>query len=76
MRTLLIHDADEPPRELRDIVRAGSTELVERSSTVDAARGAADRVVVWRDNALTVDNRQLRWPDDRDEITMLFDTGG
>ena len=76
MRTLLIHDADEPPREVRDIVRGGSTQVDEVTHADASARRKADRVVVWKDNAVIVDDRQLRWPDDRDELVMLFETGG
>jgi hypothetical protein len=76
MKTLLIRGADEPPSELRAIVRAGSTEMVETRKADDPRGRNADRVVVWNSNAVTVDDRRLQWPDDRDEIRMLLDTGG
>jgi hypothetical protein len=75
MRTLLIHD-DAPPHELRELVRAGSTEVREARRPDPAALRDVDRVVIWRDNAVTVDDRRLRWPEDRDELVMLFETGG
>jgi hypothetical protein len=52
MRTLLIHGDSDPPAELRDIVRAGSTAVDEVStrelSTFVSRQGfGVDRIVVW-----------------------------
>jgi hypothetical protein len=76
MKTLLIRGNDEPPSELRDIIEAGSTEVDERTEMSPAARHAADRVVVWNGKQLVLDDRRLRWPEDRDELRLLFQTGG
>ena len=76
MKTLLIRGNDEPPRELRDIIEAGSTQVDERTEMSPAARDAADRVVIWNGRQLAFDDRRLRWPEDRDELVLLFQTGG
>ena len=52
MKTLLIHGDSDPPAELRDIVRAGSTAVDEVStkelSTFVSRQGfGVDRIVVW-----------------------------
>jgi hypothetical protein len=75
MKTLLIHGPDAPPPGLRRIVEDGSTE-VEAGRRDEASARAADRVVEWTGRELVVDGRRLRWPDDEDEIRMLFQTGG
>jgi hypothetical protein len=76
VKTLFVRGDADPPHELREIVHAGSTE-------VDEVRGAdapptrdADRVVVWNGTTVTVDDRRLRWPDDEDELRLLFQTSG
>jgi hypothetical protein len=76
MKTLLIRGNDEPPDELRAIIEAGSTELEERTEMSPAARDGADRVVVWNGRQLMLDDRRLRWPEDRDELRLLFQTAG
>ena len=76
VKTLLIRGAHHPPRELREIVEAGSTELVEVARAEHANRGTADRVVEWNGRELIVEDRRLRWPDDEDELRLLFQTGG
>jgi hypothetical protein len=76
MKTLLIHGTHEPPGELRDIVARGSTEVAELSCGDVSRAGDADRIVEWTGRDVVVDDRRLRWPDDRDEIRMLFQTGG
>ena len=76
MKTLLIRGAHEPPQELRDIVNGGSTEVAE-VARADEARGQnADRVVEWNGRELVFEDRRLRWPEDEDELRMLFETGG
>jgi hypothetical protein len=76
MKTLLIRGAHEPPQELRDIVNGGSTEVAEVARP-DEARGLnADRVVEWNGRELVFEDRRLRWPEDEDELRMLFETGG
>ena len=67
MKTLLVNADGTPPDEFREIVRGGSTEIAEQQ---------ADRVVVWEAGRVTVDGRQLRWPDDADELKLLFETAG
>ena len=76
MKTLLIRGNDEPPRELREIVAAGSTEVSERPRADEAERRDADRVIVWSRGEIVIDDRRLRWPEDRDEVRMLLQTGG
>jgi hypothetical protein len=76
VKTLLIRDTEEPPRELRDIVRAGSTEMAEIRRGDVPPTIAADRVVVWDGRYVTVDDRRMCWPDDEDELKVLFQTGG
>jgi hypothetical protein len=76
MKTLLIRDGNEPPGELRDLVQAGSTEYdeINRADVPPSIR--ADRVVVWNGREVTLDDRRLRWPEDEDELRVLFQTGG
>jgi hypothetical protein len=76
MKTLLIRGNEEPPRELREIIEAGSTEVEERTEMSQAARQAADRVVIWNGKQVVLDDRRLQWPEDRDELRMLFQSGG
>ena len=75
MKTLLIRGSHEPPEELREIVRGGSTEVAEVATAEDAPRDV-DRVVKWDGRDVTLEDRRLRWPDDKDELRMLFETGG
>jgi hypothetical protein len=75
MKTLLVRGETEPPAALRDLVRAGSTEVKEVRSDA-GARPYADRVVVWTGSTVVVDDRRLRWPDDLDELRLLFQTSG
>jgi hypothetical protein len=76
MKTLLIHGSDGPPPRLRRIVEDGSTEVAEAARREAASGDAVDRVVEWTGRELVVDDRRLRWPEDEDEIRMLFQTGG
>ena len=76
MKTLLIRSGGPPPRALRDIVSGGSTELTEVTSADAGRRVAADRVVEWNGRELLFEDRRLRWPEDEDELRMLFETGG
>jgi hypothetical protein len=76
MKILLIRGASAPPPELRRIVEGGSTELAEVGRAEAAHRHDADRIVEWTGRELVVDSRRLRWPEDEDELRMLFQTGG
>jgi hypothetical protein len=76
VKTLLIRDTEEPPRELREIVRAGSTEMDEMRRADVPPVVAADRVVVWDGRHVIVDDRRMRWPEDEDELRVLFQTAG
>jgi hypothetical protein len=76
MKTLLIRGTHEPPGELRDIVVRGSTEVAEVARADDAPARDVDRVVEWTGRELVVDDRRLRWPEDEDELRLLFQTGG
>ena len=76
MRTVLIRGGDEPPAELRHIVETGSTEVLEVSGDDRRATQDADRVVIWNGHDVIVEDRRLRWPEDEDELRMLFQTGG
>ena len=117
MKTLLIHGDSDPPPELREIVRAGSTAVDEISmkelTTFVSRQGfGVDRIVVWaaptdqqvRTLASTYaatessadrgrlvyvtpadcqgapsgvgGDRCLSWPEDKDEVRMLFMTAG
>jgi hypothetical protein len=76
MRTLLIRGTHEPPADLRELVEGGSTEVIEVAQADDAVRRDADRIVEWDGRELLFENRRLRWPEDEDELRMLFQTGG
>ncbi len=76
MKTLLIRDGVEPPRELSDLVRAGSTEMAEMDRRDMPPVIAADRLVVWDGRHVTVGDRTMCWPEDEDELRLLFQTGG
>lgn len=76
MRTLLIRGTHEPPTDLRELVEGGSTEVIEVAHADDAVRLHADRIVEWDGRELLFENRRLRWPEDEDELRMLFQTGG
>jgi hypothetical protein len=86
MKTLLIRgDAPVPP-EVREIVRAGSTEMKEirADEERDVTTLEADRVVLWDGSRLEVldgdpsagERAMLRWPEDEDKLRMFFQTGG
>ena len=60
---------------MREIIEGGSTEVTEVNEG-DVVTGSADRVVEWNGRELLLDDRRLRWPEDADEIRMLFETGG
>jgi len=75
MKIVLIRGRHQPPQKLRDIVERGSTELTEVESSARAPADA-DRIVEWNGRELLFEDRRLRWPEDEDEIRMLFDTGG
>ena len=76
MRTLLIRGSHQPPADLRALVEDGSTEVVEVAAADETACRNADRVVEWNGRELLFENRRLRWPEDVDELRMLFQTGG
>ena len=76
MKTLLVRGSHEPPEGLRRIVNGGSTEVAEVARREDARGGDIDRVVEWNGRELRLDDRCLRWPEDEDELRMLFETGG
>lgn len=85
MKTLLVQMNSGVPRRVRDIVRAGSTELkeVRADEERDATTLEADRVVVWSDGVIELRARnrnepaaRLRWPEDEDKLRMFFQTGG
>jgi hypothetical protein len=75
MKTVLICGRHEPPNELRDIIERGSTEFLEVKSPGDAPRDA-DRIAAWTGRELVFEDRRLRWPEDEDEVRLLFQTGG
>src|SRR5918993_891362 len=72
MRTLLIRGSHEPPDGLRRIVEGGSTEVAEVARREDA-RGHVDRIVEWNGREVLLEDRRLRWPEDEDELRMLFE---
>ena len=86
MKTLLIRGQGAVPPQVREIVRAGSTELkeVRADEERDATTLEADRIVVWDQGGIEVratNSRQdtgtkLRWPEDEDKLRMFFQTGG
>jgi hypothetical protein len=83
MKTLLIRSEGVPPAEVRDIVRAGSTELREMDELNAAAAAQADRVVIWRQGEVEVRGgadiqgtaaSRLKWPQDEDKLRLFFQT--
>jgi hypothetical protein len=85
MKTLLIRGEGEPPAKVRDIVRAGSTEVRETDELKAAAASDADKVVIWRGGEMevcgpgdagTAAADHLKWPEDEDKLRMYFETGG
>jgi hypothetical protein len=76
MKTLLVRGTHEPPGGLREIVEGGSTEFVEVVRAEDAMTRDADRVIEWNGRELVFEDRRLRWPEDEDELRLLFQTGG
>ena len=83
MKTLLIRGDGEPPSEVRDIVRAGSTELREMDELKAEAAAEADRVVIWRSGEVEVRGGAdvqgtagscLKWPDEEDKLRLYFQT--
>ena len=75
MRILLVEAAGRPPETLREIVKSGSTELQE-TATLPRHVEDADRVVIWNGDHVMVDSTRLRWPDDEDELRLLFQSAG
>jgi hypothetical protein len=76
MKTVLIRGTAALPRELREIVEGGSTELAEVTGRDGVRARDADRLIEWNGRALLVGDRWLQWPEDEDELKMLFQTGG
>jgi hypothetical protein len=85
MKTLLIRSEGEPPSMVRDIVRAGSTEVREMDELKAEAAADADRVVIWRQGEVEVRGGAdvsgtagscLKWPQEEDKLRMFFQTGG
>jgi hypothetical protein len=85
MKTLLIGSEGGPPSKVRDIVRAGSTEVVEMERLEASAAAGADRVVIWREGEVEVRGGAdvqgtaascLRWPQDEDKLRLFFQTAG
>ena len=76
MKTLLIRGSHRPPEGLRQIVEGGSTEVAEVARADVAKVRDADRIVEWNGRELVFEDRRLRWPEDEDELRMLFETGG
>ena len=83
MKTLLIRSEGEPPSTVRDIVRAGSTELREMDELKPEAAAEADRVVIWRRGEIEVRGGAdangtagscLKWPQEEDQLRMFFQT--
>jgi hypothetical protein len=78
MKTLLIRNQGEPPAEVRDILRAGSTEMHEVRGGESRDATDADRVVVWNGGDIEVrakgDCTRLHWPEDEDKLKMFFMT--
>jgi hypothetical protein len=83
MKTLLISAQGDTPDEVRDIVRAGSTELREMDELRAEAAADADRVVIWRGSEVEVRGpgdaegiaaNRLRWPQDEDKLRLFFQT--
>ena len=76
MKTLLVRGSHAVPGELRQIIEGGSTELTEVARADDARGRDIDRVVEWNGREIALDERRLQWPEDEDELRMLFQTGG
>jgi hypothetical protein len=86
MKTLLVRGQGTVPPQVREIVRAGSTEMkeVRADEERDASTLEADRVLVWNEGEIELrsgsDGREgvarLRWPQDEDKLRMFFQTGG
>ena len=86
MKTLLVRGQGTVPAQVREIVRAGSTEVkeVRADEERDASTLEADRVLVWNEGEIELrsasDRREgvarLRWPEDEDKLRMFFQTGG
>ncbi len=83
MKTLLIRSEGEPPSQVRDIVRAGSTEVREMDELKPDAAAEADRVVIWREGEVEVRGAAdvqgtagncLKWPEDEDKLRLYFQT--
>jgi hypothetical protein len=84
MKTLLVRGNGALPRTVRDIVRAGSTEVkeVRADEERDASTLEADRVVVWNDGEIEFcatrerggNIIKLRWPQDEDKLRLFFQT--
>ena len=84
MKTLLIRGEGGIPPKVRDIVRAGSTELKEIriDEERDSSTLEADRVVLWNGGEIelrmdeTGTVTRLRWPEEEEKLRMFFQTGG
>ena len=86
MKTLLVRADGTVPPKVRDIVRAGSTELkeVRADEERDATTLEADRVVVWNSGEIELRSAarrneqpmRLRWPQDEDKLRLFFQTIG
>jgi hypothetical protein len=83
MKTLLIRSDGDPPSQVREIVRAGSTELREMDELKPEAAAEADRVVIWRDGEVEVRGGAdvdgtagscLKWPQEEDKLRLFFQT--
>ena len=76
MRTLLIQNDpdDAPPQDLYDIIRNGGTIVLVTEAPDEGFRACVDRVVEWNDPELKVDDRTLCWPEDADEVRLLFES--
>jgi hypothetical protein len=85
MKTLLIRSEGDPPPQVKDIVRAGSTEVREMDELQPEAAAEADRVVIWRKGEVEVRGGAdvdgtagscLKWPQEEDKLRMFFQTTG
>jgi hypothetical protein len=86
MKTLLVRGLGTVPPRVKEILRAGSTEMkeVRADEERDATTLEADRVVVWNEGEIelrsTAARREsvarLKWPQDEDKLRMFFQTGG
>lgn len=84
MRTLLIRGDGEVPPRVREILRAGSTEVKEiRADEVRDRTAHIDRVVYWnrgeielRDDTPGTPATRLRWPQEEEKLRLLFQTAG